>query len=213
MAEDIKPCRWYDKIHPFEFEFKINTGLTPATFDYINVTSNEVVPESVHINVFGDQYSFKDDKLNGYYRQEATKDFLQYNGCDILFDRSFIKSTPKQRALNTLNPKYFAWKDKSTIFPSYYNRIDEIDEIYDIYQELMKEGRNYQNMSGTEIVHDKRRDEYSYTTHAKVVPIDSIYKQIISKKEYMYMKGNKTNITGSSYINDIFKKVDNRYLT
>ena len=27
------------------------------------------------------------------------------------------------------------------------------------------------------------------------------------------MKGNKTNITGSSYINDIFKKVDNRYLT
>ena len=29
----------------------------------------------------------------------------------------------------------------------------------------------------------------------------------------MYMKGNKTNIAGSSYINDIFKKVDNRYLT
>jgi hypothetical protein len=38
--------------------------------------SNKAEPESFHFDIVGEGYDFSSDKLNMYYRQEATKEFL-----------------------------------------------------------------------------------------------------------------------------------------
>jgi hypothetical protein len=56
-----------------------------------------------------------------FFRQEATKEFYQFNGSDIVFDERYRELNPSK------NPK-------STIFPLYYSRQDTINELYDIYK-------------------------------------------------------------------------------
>lgn len=176
IADQIYPTYWYGKQHPFEFEFIVaDNPQMHKIFDNLEIISNSAEPESLHYEVVGDCYNFKDDKKNMYIRQEATKQLYQYNGCDISYDTDYNKLQSEHRPLrdsegNIIQNLY----DKSTIMPLYYSRQDTINEIEDTYHQ--KDGistKDFSALSGGEIVQYKNLDEYRIWNHVKAVDMNS----------------------------------------
>lgn len=163
IQEELKPCFWYGKQHPFEFEFIVNdTPGIQKIFNNLTLISNKVKPESIHYEIVGDNYDFSKDKPTIYYRQEATKELYQNLGSNIVYNKNYT-STPKYQ--NKI----------STLFPWYYERIDTFDNIYDKYQEAQSSyNKDYQNMSGTEIVYNKNLNEYSLLVHSKGLDLKEV---------------------------------------
>lgn len=163
IKDRLKPCFWYGKQHPFEFEIIVaENPQLHKIFNNLYIIANKAKPESFHYEIVGEVYDFANDKKNMYYRQEATKELYQNLGSDILYNRDY-QETPI--ALNT----------KSTLFPLYYERIDTFDEIYDSYQKATsKYNRDYQNHTGSEIVHEPLLDEYRIVTHQKANDIKEV---------------------------------------
>lgn len=156
IQEKLKPCFWYGKQHPFEFEFIVNDNPgIHKIFENLNIISNKAKPESFHYQIVGEVYGFNKDKPNIYYRQEATKELYQNLGSDIIFNRDYTSTKLDQQT-------------PSTLFPWYYERIDTFDKIYDSYQQKQSAfNKDYQNMTGTEVVYDDNLGEYSLVTHCK----------------------------------------------
>ena len=171
IKDKIKPCYWYGKQHPFEYEFVvIDNPATHKIFENLQIVSNKAVPDSFHYEVVGESYEFHEDKKNMYIRQEATKDFYQYNGSDILYNRNFLDLRGKQRDI-LRNWKPTGQKVKSTMFPLYYARVDTFNEIEDYYKGKTAPNKDYVNLSGSEIVYNEKLDEFRVWTHAKAADI------------------------------------------
>lgn len=67
MNNNALPTKWYDKQEPFEFEFIVNDPVgVHKIFDNLVITSNNVEPNSLEIEIVGDVYDF--NKLNIYQR-------------------------------------------------------------------------------------------------------------------------------------------------
>lgn len=156
ITDKLKPCYWYGKQHPFEFEVVVaDNPMMHKIFNNLYIISNKAKPESFHYEIVGEVYDFAPDKKNMYYRQEATKELYQNLGCDLVFQDDYT-DTPVER------------NAKSTLFPWYYERIDTFDQIYDSYQAATSSyNRDYQNITGSEIVYDSILDEYKIATHQK----------------------------------------------
>lgn len=171
IKDKIKPCYWYGKQHPFEYEFVVvDNPATHKIFENLQIVSNKAVPDSFHYEVVGESYEFHEDKKNMYIRQEATKDFYQYNGSDILYNRNFLDLRGKQRDI-LRNWKPTGQKVKSTMFPLYYARVDTFNEIEDYYKGKTAPNKDYANLSGSEIVYNEKLDEFRVWTHAKAADI------------------------------------------
>lgn len=171
IKDKIKPCYWYGKQHPFEYEFVVvDNPATHKIFENLQIVSNKAVPDSFHYEVVGESYEFHEDKKNMYIRQEATKDFYQYNGSDILYNRNFLDLRGKQRDI-LRNWKPTGQKVKSTMFPLYYARVDIFNEIEDYYKGKTAPNKDYVNLSGSEIVYNEKLDEFRVWTHAKAADI------------------------------------------
>lgn len=171
IKDKIKPCYWYGKQHPFEYEFVVvDNPATHKIFENLQIVSNKAVPDSFHYEVVGESYEFHEDKKNMYIRQEATKDFYQYNGSDILYNRNFLDLRGKQRDI-LRNWKPTGQKVKSTMFPLYYARVDTFNEIEDYYKGKTAPSKDYVNLSGSEIVYNEKLDEFRVWTHAKAADI------------------------------------------
>lgn len=171
IKDKIKPCYWYGKQHPFEYEFVVvDNPATHKIFENLQIVSNRAVPDSFHYEVVGESYEFHEDKKNMYIRQEATKDFYQYNGSDILYNRNFLDLRGKQRDI-LRNWKPTGQKVKSTMFPLYYARVGTFNEIEDYYKGKTAPNKDYVNLSGSEIVYNEKLDEFRVWTHAKAADI------------------------------------------
>ncbi len=162
--EHIKPCYWYNKQHPFEFEFVVRDNPTKQKiWDNLQIISNKAEPESFHFEINGDSYEFSNDKKNMWYRQEATKETYQNLGSDITYDHLYNDSS---RGVT------LSRNAKSTVFPLYYNRIDSVDEIEDYYYTMTSPNdRDYARLSGSEIVRYEDLNQYNISTHVKNLPI------------------------------------------
>ena len=89
-AGEIKPCNWYGKQHPFEFEVVVNDiPMAHKIFTALQILSNKATPESLHFEISGEVYNFAKDKKNMYVRQEAIKHIWNYNGVDITYDNMY----------------------------------------------------------------------------------------------------------------------------
>lgn len=192
IQETIKPCMWYGKQHPFEFEFIAgNSSAYYKRFDSIQLLTNNVVPDSIHYTVVGDEYSFAMDKRNMYFRQEATKAFYQQNGSDILYDhdaftnefRAQITPIKTSNFIETDNSgNYLRHKSaqsslyKSTIFPLVYSRQDTFNEIEDYYKKATSnfQSYDYPNLTGGEILYNKRENTFYIQNHVKVRDIEAV---------------------------------------
>lgn len=184
IKENLYPCYWYNEQHPFEFEFVINENVgMQKIFNNLNIISNKAEPESFHFEIEGDNYEFSQDKRTMYYRQERTKEFYQNLGSDILYDRDYTDVT----ALKYTQEQYYNKGDdysvessglvqqfKSTIFPLYYKRISQYNDIYDKYQIMNCSGYDFQNLSGSEISWDKNSNQFNIITHIKNSPINLV---------------------------------------
>ena len=53
----------------------------------------------------------------------------------------------------------------------YQSRVDTLDEIEDSYQTMTSLNKDYQNMSGSEIIFDEQLNEFRISTH---IPAKSI---------------------------------------
>ena len=116
-----------------------------------------------------------------YFRQEATKHLYQYNGADIVYNHDYLDVKPEQRDMLYSTSKY---KDMSVMFPLFYSRVDSLDTIYDHYQSMTSSGRDYQYISGSEIVHDSQLNEFRIATHIKGCPFEGRYLQQITQDRY-----------------------------
>lgn len=177
IKEEIKPTYWYGKQHPFEFEFVVRDSPNMhKIFDNLEIVSNKAEPESFHFEIVGESYEFADDKANMYYRQEATKELYQNLGSDILYNRNYIYIAPKQRPIYDKFMQESSYKDKSTIFPLYYRRVDTFEEIYDSYVKMdgykSDYPKDYKNLSGSELTWNKDLNEFKIWTHIGNYPID-----------------------------------------
>lgn len=167
IAEKIKPTHWYDKQHPFEFEFIVSNDIDQhKIFDNLEIIANNSEPESFHYEIIGDCYEFAKDKENMYIRQEATKHLWQYNGSDITYDHDYSIGTQEHRKIDKSNEF-----DRSTLFPLYFSRQDTINELEDKYNLAngSASGKDYSNMAGGEIVYYPSLKEYRIVNHAKAV--------------------------------------------
>lgn len=162
--EHIKPCYWYNKQHPFEFEFVVkDNSVKQKIWDNLQIISNKAEPESFHFEINGDSYEFSKDKPNMWYRQELTKNTYQKLGSDITYDHLYNDSK------RGVTPQQYP---KSTIFPLYYNRLDSVNEIEDYYHSMRSPSdRDYSRLSGSEIVRQEDLNQYNIATHVKNLPI------------------------------------------
>ena len=194
--EQLYPTHWYGKFHPFEFEFVVNEKVgQQKIFNNLILISNKAEPESFHFEIEGDNYEFSSDKRAMYYRQEATKELYQNLGSNILYNRKYTdiqanKYTQEQyyRTMNSYTTKgKFNWDKsypeqnkeglvqqfKSTIFPLYYERVDTYDNIYHDYREMSGgNAYDFKNLSGSEILWNRRANQFNIATHIKNSPID-----------------------------------------
>jgi hypothetical protein len=59
IQERIRPCFWYGRQHPFEFEYIAgNDTAGYKRFDNLILSSNNVKPDSIHYTIVGDTYNF-----------------------------------------------------------------------------------------------------------------------------------------------------------
>jgi hypothetical protein len=61
---------------------------------------------------------------------------------------------------------------KSNILPLYYSRLNSYDEIEDYYRSKSGMNKNYDALSGAEIVRDLVTNTYKIWSHSKAVNID-----------------------------------------
>ena len=197
IQESLIPTFWYNKWHPFEFEFVVNDKIgQQKVFTDLIIISNKAEPESFHFEIEGDNYEFSSDKRNMYFRQEATKELYQNIGSNILFDRDYSdvaanKYTQEQYyrkrgeeyedlyikmdKVYPITSKGLVQQVKSTIFPLYYERIDTYDDIYHRYREMTGgDLYDFKNLSGSEILWDRDLNQFNIVTHIKNSPIDLV---------------------------------------
>ena len=189
--EKILPCKWYGEQHPFEFEFVVlDNPQTHKIFNNLFLVSNKAQPESFHFEIVGEVYDWADDKLNMYCRQEATKQLYQHLGSNIIYNPNYKELNPKQRKV--LGSRF---NQKSTIFPLYYNREQNLDKIYNSYTMMQQPSgdwnsivpRDYCHLSGSEIIYDEQLNEFRVATHIKACPLNSYYDKEISQSDYEYL--------------------------
>lgn len=158
--EYVKPTTWYGETHPFEFEFVVNDYMyIQKIFQNLKMIANDAEPESFHFTISGDNYSFNKDKKNMYYRQEATRELMKQQGSEIEYDDKY-SNTELQK------------QNKSFVFPEYYKKEKPEYYMYEIYKQLTSDGKNYDNLSGAEVTHNKSTDQYNISIHVKNTPID-----------------------------------------
>lgn len=178
IVENVTTAHWYGMQHPFEFEVMPGLISNMESYNNLEIISNEVEPESIHITWDADVYEFRKDFKNEYFRQEATKCLYQYNFHDIRYNEHFTDHVTEQRMLY-YRPNYPV-ADKSVLFPLFYSRVDTYNEIYDSYQRMTAPSVDYQYMSGTEVTYDSLLDSYGLSVHIKANPINHWYKQYIT---------------------------------
>lgn len=177
ISDEILPANWYGKQHPFEFEFIVTDNpQLHKIFDNLEIISNSAEPESFHYEIVGDCYEFAKDKKNMYIRQEATKELYQYNGSNILFDSDYVKLDSEHRKRYMIQNGVrieLQGYDKSTLFPLYYCRRKDFNNIEDYYH--LKDGtsqsKDFSALSGAEIVRYNNLQEYRIWNHAKAINI------------------------------------------
>ena len=175
ISDNIYPCYWYGKQHPFELEFVVaDNPQAHKIFDDLEIISNNAEPESFHYEIVGDCYDFSKDKKNMYIRQEATKELYQYNGSDILFNSDYVNLDSEHRKNYRIEEGQrieLKGYDRSTIFPLYYQRRDSINEIEDYYAGATAPSKDYSALAGGEIIRYDTLNEYHIWNHAKAVDV------------------------------------------
>ena len=165
IKDPIKPCKWYGKQHPFEFEIVVadNPG-SHKIFNNLEIISNAAVPESFHYEIVGECFDFADEKPTMYVRQEVTKDLYQALGSSISYDPNWNKISTKHDKLISGN----GYK-KSTTLPLYYSRQDKVNLVEDYYKGFSSLNKDYANLSGAEITYDG--NTFKIWNHCKAVDI------------------------------------------
>lgn len=167
ITEKPQPCKWYDKQHPFEFEFVVCPDPSKHyIYDNMTIIGNNSQPESFHYTITGDSYDFAEDKKNMYIRQEATKEcFNHFYNTMLQYDSNFINLQEDQIDLGSGMYK------KSTIFPLKYYREATFNNVEDYYKEITNQSQYCNYTTGAEIVHDSITDEYKICNHVKAVNV------------------------------------------
>lgn len=192
-AQDkIRPCFWYGKQHPFEFEYVVgNDNAGYKQFDNLQISSNNVAPESIHYTIIGDSYDFASQKPAMYFRQEATKALYQYNGSDLLYDHTVFDSITGYLPQMITSSDYIerdrngnplrgnaavSTSYKDTLFPIIYMRQDTFNEVEDFYKRVIASlpYSDYPNITGGEILWDQTLDQFSICNHVKCRDIKEV---------------------------------------
>ena len=165
ISDKIKPTHWYGRQHPFEFEFIVaDSPESHKIFDNLVIIGNKAKPESFHYEVIGEAYNFGYEKRLAYIRQEFDKALKQYNGYDISYKRDSLH-------LPLSHPV------KSIQFNNHYNREKYYNVVEDYYKQATAPHKDYDAISGTEVVHYDKLNEFRLWSHSKAVDIKSDNRQ------------------------------------
>lgn len=186
------PTHWYGIQYPFEFEFIVRDDPSiQKIWNNLYIISNYAEPESFSFSIIGDGYEFKKDKLNMYYRQEATKNLWHNMGSKITYDKNYKGITPDWN--NTILNRYSTQSPytntggvpKSTYFPLYYKRVNLLHNLDNIMLDSYHSPIfDWKYLSGSEIFYNSRENNYGITTHIKCSPRNK-YGILKSNSEYL----------------------------
>ena len=63
QSGEIHPTKWYDTVHPFEFEFVVSDVISvQKIFNNLKIVSNRTEPNSFIFEIVGDSYDWSDQK-------------------------------------------------------------------------------------------------------------------------------------------------------
>ena len=206
--DEVLPTNWYGYQHPFEFEFVVRDDPSvQKIWNNLQIISNDAEPESFSFTISGDNYTFKNDLSNIFWRQEATKELWRNLGSLISFDKEYYNITPninkgrKDRVGNPLPPDYYDYRDPlcvykvSTYFPAYYRRAQyqqnmasimlmfnsyfrDVSSDQDAGDVLLQYDQRY--LSGSEVLYNRRHKNFDIATHIACT----------SRKEFGILKSN-----------------------
>lgn len=121
--KDIKPCFWYDKQYPFEFEFIVNAEAgIHKIFENLIIISNNAEPESLTFTVVGDSY--KTSTLN-------LKD-EKYSSEIIYKDQPIYKTISSKNEIKLFQKCLNIWDAK------YGRRLGNIEYVEDFWRIVIK---------------------------------------------------------------------------
>lgn len=221
--DEILPTYWYNKQHPFEFEFIVAQDLSMhKIFNNMTIVSNSAPPESFHYEIVGDCFDFSQQKKQMYFRQEITRAFYHFNGSDISYDTKIEKNINMQnnmlmwditRDSSLIDPNTKKFNIKSTMLPcTYYSRVDQLNTIEDNYIKMTCDGWNYKNLAGAEIVQDNQ--EYHIANHAQAVDITKdgrLRGNMHYREDRWFVQINPINIVQQNENSNYWAKHNNKY--
>ena len=221
--DEILPTYWYNKQHPFEFEFIVAQDLSMhKIFNNMTIVSNSAPPESFHYEIVGDCFDFSQQKKQMYFRQEITRAFYHFNGSDISYDTKIEKDINMQnnmlmwditRDSSLIDPNTKKFNIRSTMLPcTYYSRVDQLNTIEDNYIKMTCDGWNYKNLAGAEIVQDNQ--EYHIANHAQAVDITKdgrLRGNMHYREDRWFVQINPINIVQQNENSNYWAKHNNKY--
>lgn len=131
---------------------------------YQNLGSN-ILYDRYFTDVAADKYTYEQ-----YYRGDGKN---PYNGNSNKYSEYKTNGKFNWDRAYPVEDKGLVKQVKSTIFPLYYERVDTYDDIYYNYREMNGNGvYDFKNLSGSEILWNRKQNQFNIVTHIKNSPVD-----------------------------------------
>ena len=172
-----------NKAEPESFHFEIEGDNYEFSSDkramYFRQESTKECFQNLGSNTLFDR-NYRDVALDGYtfeqyYRGNPIR--KDYNG-DRYFSSEYTNQYVNRDRVYPKDSNGLVQQVKSTIFPLYYEKTDTYNDIYHIYRGMLDgnpdTGYDFKNLSGSEILWDRRLNQFYIVTHIKNSPIDLV---------------------------------------
>lgn len=167
-----------NKVEPESFHFEIEGDNYEFSSDkramYFRQEATKELYQNLGSNMLFDR-NYKDVASENYTHEQY------YRGNPIKdggISDDYIEQYKYRDKVYPLKSNGLVQQVKSTIFPLYYERIDTYNDIYHIYRGMLDGnpdvGYDFKNLSGSEILWDKRLNQFNILTHIKNSPIDLV---------------------------------------
>ena len=172
-----------NKAEPESFHFEIEGDNYEFSSDkramYFRQESTKEQFQLLGSNMLFDR-NYRDVALDGYtfeqyYRGNPIRKGV---GGNKYISQEYVNQYPNRDRVYPKDSNGLIQQVKSTIFPLYYERTDTYNDIYHIYRGMLDgnpdSSYDFKNLSGSEILWDRRLNQFDIVTHIKNSPIDLV---------------------------------------
>ena len=169
-----------NKAEPESFHFQIEGDNYEFSADkramYYRQEATKEIFQNLGSNMLFDR-DYKDVAAKNFtYEQYYRGNPIRGEGINMTISNEYTDQYINRDRVYPVESHGLVQQVKSTIFPLYYERIDTYNDIYHIYRGMLDgnpdTGYDFKNLSGSEILWDKRLNQFNIVTHIKNSPIN-----------------------------------------